>query len=124
MTLGSMKTEGGEGGGGLVWSSTRYSFLLDGDFFYVGDICSVFFRDLARWRYDQYKTCGHIIENISCFGEVAWLHTTVFALFYTTVSAFSMFYKLVSEHQTNKCEIPFHQTLSSVVYYALFARNI
>lgn len=83
-----------------------------------------FFRDLARWRYDQYKTCGHIIENISCFGKVAWLHTGVFALFYTTVSAFNMFYKLVSEHQTSKYDNPFYQTLSSVVYYALLARNI
>ena len=114
----------GRGGGlGVVFRSvfilTRWWF-----FFYAGDICSFFFlRDLARWRYDQYKTCGHIIENISCFGKVAWLHTGVFVLIYTTVSAFNMFYKLVSEHQTSKYEIPFYQTLSSVVYYVSFARN-
>jgi hypothetical protein len=86
----------------------------------------MFFRYLARWRYGQYKTCGHVIENISCFGKVAKLHTVVLALapFHTAVSAFNMFYKLVSEHQTSKYEIPFYQTLSSVVYCALFARNI
>ena len=67
-----------------------------------------------------------MIANISCFGKVAWLHTGVLALalFHTTVSAFNMFYKLVSKHQTSKYEIPFYQTMSSVAYCALFARNI
>jgi hypothetical protein len=86
------KSAGGEGWG---WSSTRYSFLLDGEFFFTLAIFVLFFRDLA-----QYKTCGHFIENISCFGTVAWLHSEALALLCTTVSAFNMFYKLVSENQT------------------------
>jgi len=97
------------GGRGVVVGVVFHSLfiLLDGNFFTLA-IFVLLFRDLARWRYDQYKTCGHITENISCFGKVAWLHTGVFALFYTAVSAFNMFYKLVSEHQTSKYEIPFY----------------
>jgi hypothetical protein len=111
---------------GLVWSSTRYSFLLNGIFFMLGIFVLLFFF-LDIWQDGvtlSIKLVDTLLENSSCFGKVTWLHSAGFVLLYTTISAFSMFYKLVSEHRTSNSENSTLLQTERCLHYALFARSI
>jgi hypothetical protein len=96
-----------------------------GIFFMLATFVPLFFKIWQDGVTLSIKLEGILLENSSCFGKVTWQNSARFVLLYTTISAFNMLYKLVSEHQTSNSEIFFSlQTEQRRVLFFVFKKYI